>query len=99
MKRVMSAAQLQPRLLVEIRRCANCGARAHRVLLLRSLPQRSSPCVDCGRLCDAWDHAGDLCSDRPLALCLSIAEGRLYIVDPFADELAPATRRERQGAS
>lgn len=103
--KVTSEAQLRPGLLVELRNCMMCG-RTERYLLLSRVGQQPFLCDDNTVVIESgWKSAPSAaCMPCPssdgwahefLAVENAISEGRLFIVDPFADDAQTTVRRRK----
>jgi hypothetical protein len=91
---VVHENQLRPGLLVEVHGCVSCGHR-ERFMLLSFCNDGTSLCDHCGAEA-AWNWEGSGCRPEGYAdqwcACNSIAEGRLYIVNPFDDQAETTTK-------
>lgn len=91
---VTSEAELRVGMLVERQGCPFCG-RAHRCLMTSAIAAQEGWHVDktqC-RATHDWRTAPVTCGQvdwgGPTCFCYAIAEGRLFIVDPFSESDTP----------
>jgi hypothetical protein len=94
LERVVHESQLRPGLLLLVRACSSCG-RDERFMLLSRSEDPGSECDACGAT-KGWNWEGRGCRPAQYADqwcgCLAIAEGRAFIVNPFADDAETTTK-------